>query len=104
MLKKLLSRKKSVIFTWLLSYIIVLITPIVISGIIYIETEKVIENESMRANNGILLQAKERMDALISEVKRLSTDMVFNTRVQELTRTNHLMMRLNTLFIKLIKT
>lgn len=80
-----LFNRKSVVVTWILSYVAILILPITISVITYVRMERVVENEINRYNDSFLKQVRQYMDGIINDVVVLSTEMAFNSRIQQFT-------------------
>lgn len=81
MLKKSLQRR-SIVFSWLVSYFFILLIPVLISGVIYIKTADIIENEVNRANNILLQQVQQVIDMRIRELDKLSTLIEWNENLQ----------------------
>lgn len=71
-------------FTWWISYISVLLVPILISGIIYTETGKTVEKQINRSNTFVLKRIKQHIDGLLSDIDRVSTEVCFNNRIREM--------------------
>lgn len=78
------SRKKSVFFSWLISYISILLIPMAISSIVYIESSKIIERETNKANQALLKQTRQAIDASVADIEKLSLQIALNPRVQSL--------------------
>lgn len=78
------SRKKSVFVSWLISYISILLIPMAISSIVYIESSKIIERETNEANQALLKQTKQAIDGSVADIEKLSLQIAYNTRVQSL--------------------
>lgn len=78
--------KQSVIFTWLVSYALILLIPVVISIFIYIQAARVVEAEINNSNLFLLKRVQQRMDGLIEDAVRLSQEISLNTRVNQLLR------------------
>lgn len=74
--------KHSIVFSWLVSYFSILFIPVVISGIIYINTANVIENEINRANNILLQQVQQVIDMRIRELDKLGMLVEWNENLQ----------------------
>lgn len=81
-------KRKSVFFSWLISYISILLIPMVISSIVYIESSKIVEKEINQANQALLKQTKQAVDADIADIEKLSLQIAFNPRVQALLYAN----------------
>ncbi len=86
MLEKLFSKRHSIIFTWLFSYILVLVVPVAIAGITYVETVRVVENEINNSNSLFLKRIQQQMDSLLNDAERLSEEVALNSRVNALLR------------------
>jgi AraC-like DNA-binding protein len=80
-LKRARLNKRSVIVTWLISYISVLLVPVIISGILYVATWHVVESEVTRANESILKQMEQAIDNNLEGIERLSLEMALSKRV-----------------------
>jgi len=77
-------RTNSILFSWLRSYAAVLFIPIVMMGVIYVQTQRVIEDEINRANSSLLGQLREEIDSQLEHVQRLREVVGFNARVRSL--------------------
>lgn len=84
MLKNKLLSKKSIISTWLISYILVLVLPIFISGIMYIRVEKIVKNEVGNANRLFLNEIKQNIDGINYEIDKICTNVAFNYNVKNI--------------------
>lgn len=84
-LKEVLKTRNSIIFSWLLSYILILLIPIAFTGIVYFITVGTIEQETNRANLAMLKQVQLNMDNILKDAERLSFDISFNPNIQLLT-------------------
>ncbi|CAG7644389.1 helix-turn-helix domain-containing protein [Paenibacillus allorhizosphaerae] len=73
--------KRSVIVNWLISYISVLLVPIMISGIIYAATWHVVESEVNRANESVLQKMEQAIDSNLGGIERLSMEMALSKRL-----------------------
>ena len=80
----LFSKKRSVIFNWLLSYIIFLIIFGVISFLIYSNTTTIIEKEITNANSVLLKSTQNDMDKILQEARNVAVQSLFNPRIQGL--------------------
>ncbi|PZE22356.1 helix-turn-helix domain-containing protein [Paenibacillus xerothermodurans] len=76
--------RKSVLLTWLLSYMAVLLLPIVISIIVYVQSSQALENEIHAANESLLKQARTLMDNQFETMERLNYELTWNVRIREL--------------------
>lgn len=77
-------KKKSIIFPWLLSYIAILLVPVLTGTLIYVKSNQTIVGEINRSNNLILSKVQKDVDTLLKDANRLSVEIAFNPQVQEL--------------------
>lgn len=82
--RRLLFDRHRVLVKWLISYISILLVPVLISFFMYMESESILEIEINRANNVLLKQVQEITDGHLQEIERLSQSISWNPRVQEL--------------------
>ncbi|MFC4103418.1 AraC family transcriptional regulator [Paenibacillus xanthanilyticus] len=87
---KIRFRKKSVILTWLLSYLVVLILPIAMNVAVYDQTERTLKNQIKRGNDSLLFQMQESVDSEIASVRQLVSQIYANVKVQNLFYSNKL--------------
>lgn len=83
-IKEYLFKKNSVFYTWLLSYMTILLIPVFFSGIVYIVTSRTIEDEINRSNHIMLKQVQLVLDKVMQDVEKLSLDIAFNPRLQQI--------------------
>ncbi|WP_168121173.1 helix-turn-helix domain-containing protein [Paenibacillus sp. HB172176] len=82
MWKRFLVRRKSVILTWLLSYFAILIVPILISMLVYNQSQEILKSEIHRANNVLLKEVREVIDNHVQNAERLTTELMWNVRIR----------------------
>ncbi|MFE5321734.1 helix-turn-helix domain-containing protein [Paenibacillus sp. NPDC056579] len=80
--KRILNTRNSIIFTQILSYILILLIPIIFTGIVYFVTVRTIEQETNRAHLAMLKQVQLNMDNILKDAERLSFDIAFNPDIQ----------------------
>ncbi|TYP69867.1 AraC family transcriptional regulator [Paenibacillus methanolicus] len=80
-LKPLRHKNRSVFLTWMLSYVSVLLVPILISGVIYGATLNVVKAEMNRANQSILQQMEQAIDSQFKGIESLSLEVSLNRRI-----------------------
>ena len=76
-------KRKSVLFTWMISYIIILTLPIIISIIMYMRVEEIVKDGINRENNFYLTQIQQQTDNIVDEVKKFSMDIAFDYNIQD---------------------
>jgi two-component system, response regulator YesN len=83
-LRFLWQKRKSIIFTWLVSYSAVLFIPMIMSMIIYSQSSEALKSEIHRANDSLLKQVRYSIDTQIDLMKRLNMEITWNTKLQSL--------------------
>ena len=81
MFKHLRKYNRSVVVTWLLSYVSVLLVPILISFVLYSVTFEQVKAESNRANALLLQQMEMTIDNRFKGLKRLSLEIALNKNI-----------------------
>ncbi|WP_282939710.1 helix-turn-helix domain-containing protein [Paenibacillus sp. RC67] len=81
MMKRIRFKSRSVMTTWLISYISVLLVPIIISVIIYIATLRIVENEVNRSNELLLTQIEQAIDSKLKSLEQLTLEIAYNKKV-----------------------
>ena len=82
MLKKFFE-VKSVIVTWIISYIAILIIPLAVSLIVFMNVEHIVSEEVLISNNYLLKQIQQEVDNILNEVKKINTDIMFDYNIQK---------------------
>ncbi|TBL73926.1 helix-turn-helix domain-containing protein [Paenibacillus thalictri] len=80
-------KTNSVLNRWIRSYALIMLIPIIIMVVVYIQTKHVIEDEINRANSALLTQLQQDIDNHIDYTYRLSEMISLNPRVRQLMRT-----------------
>jgi two-component system, response regulator YesN len=83
-IKKLIQNKGNLFVSWMASYAVILLVPIIIGSIAYFTSIKVINEEVNKAENASLRQLKTAIDGKFEEINKLSSIIVFNQRVTKL--------------------
>ncbi|MDF2815023.1 MAG: hypothetical protein K0Q81_1223, partial [Paenibacillus sp.] len=86
--KELLNRRRSIWLTWLLSYMTILLLPILLSVFVYATSNRTLEDEIHQANNALLNQVREAMDNQFQSMERLNIELTWNVEVQSLLYSN----------------
>jgi two-component system response regulator YesN len=79
---------RSIVLTWLLSYLIILLLPMIIGVLVYFESNKTLEEEIHKANDALLKQIREIMDNQFKAMEQLNFEIMWNVRMQELLYSN----------------
>jgi len=83
-LRFLWRKRKSIVFTWLISYSAVLIVPMLMSMIVYLQSSDALKSEIHRANDALLKQVRYSIDTQIDLMKRLNMEITWNDKLQTL--------------------
>lgn len=81
MLRQIQFKNRSVMLTWLVSYISVLLVPIIISVIIYSATLQIVQTEINRSNELLLIQIEQAIDSKLKGLEQLAMEIVINKKV-----------------------
>jgi len=84
MLRLAEAKKRSVIFAWLMSYVIILIIPILFAILIYIQASQLLEHEINQSNSFLLKRVQQYMDSLLVDIECLNYEIMFNPNLQAL--------------------
>lgn len=79
---------QSVRMTWLLSYVTVLMLPLVLGFLVYRESSHALAGEIHAANESMLMQIRETMDSHFQSMELLNTELTWNVKVQDLLYSN----------------
>ncbi len=81
-----LPRRQSILFGWLLSYLLILAVPIVVTFLTQSRTAAILEREITDAHLIVLKRIRERMDAQVETAWRLAQEVALSPRLAALTR------------------
>lgn len=82
MLRLAEAKKRSVVFAWLISYVIVLVIPISFAILIYMQASQLLEHEINQSNSFLLKRVQQYMDNLLVDVECLNYEIMFNPNLQ----------------------
>ena len=74
--------KRKVFTTWLASYVVILIIPIIISSLAYYQSIKTIGEEVNKTNEASLRQLKILIDGKLLELENISNSIAFDSDVK----------------------
>jgi two-component system response regulator YesN len=83
-IKQLIPNKNNTFISWLASYAVILIIPIIIGSFAYFSSIRIIKEEVNKAQNASLEQLKSVIDGKLEEINKLSSALIFNQRVTQL--------------------
>ncbi|ETT44389.1 MULTISPECIES: AraC family transcriptional regulator [unclassified Paenibacillus] len=74
---------RSVAFKWIISYSVIMIIPLIVSAIIYLQTKQIVEYEIERAGNAILKQMQNTVDSEINQAEKLAMQLSIHSGVNK---------------------
>lgn len=60
---------KSVAYKWIVSYAVIMLIPLIVSAIIYLQTKQIVEYEIERAGHAMLKQMQNTVDSEIDQAE-----------------------------------
>ncbi|MBP1963619.1 AraC family transcriptional regulator [Paenibacillus aceris] len=88
MKNKVIFNGQSIVLTWMISYIVILLLPVVIGLLLYMESNKTLKEEIQQANDSLLKQVREVMDNQFKAMEQLNFEITWNVNMQELLYSN----------------
>jgi AraC-like DNA-binding protein len=73
----------SIVYNWILSYILILLVTIVLTGLVYSIAESTIETEINKSNRLVLSNIKNDIDSALIELNKFSIDLSMNQNIQD---------------------
>lgn len=83
-IKKLFQKKYNLFISWVASYALILIVPLIIGSFAYIASIRIINEEVNKAEKASLKQLKTVVDGKLQEINKLSSVLIFNQRVTKM--------------------
>ena len=80
---KRLRFSKSVAFKWIVSYSVIMLIPLIVSAIIYLQTKQIVEYEIERAGNAMLKQMQNTVDSEINQAEKLAMQLSIHNDVNK---------------------
>ncbi|WNR43317.1 helix-turn-helix domain-containing protein [Paenibacillus roseipurpureus] len=80
--------RQSVVLTWMISYFVVLLLPVAIGLLLYVESSRTLKDEIQQANDSLLKQVREVMDNQFKAMEQLNFEIMWNVNIQELLYSN----------------
>jgi len=78
----------SMLIRWLISYILILMIPLIFNGIVYVKSSNILEDEINRVNMGMLKQLQSTIDGRLTEVESLTQQISLNLNINSLKASN----------------
>lgn len=74
---------KSIAFKWIISYSVIMLIPLIVSAIIYLQTKQIVEYEIERAGNAMLKQMQNTVDSEINQAEKLAMQLSIHNDVNK---------------------
>jgi len=78
------SRKRSILYAWVLSYLAVFLIPVIVSVALYPLSNNILQKEIFNANTSLLRQAQSAIDDRLDDIRKLSAEISMNPLVRGL--------------------
>ncbi|MGO4495793.1 helix-turn-helix domain-containing protein [Paenibacillus sp. 2RAB27] len=88
MRNKIIFNGQSIVLTWLISYIVILLLPVVVGLLLYVESNRTLKEEIQQANDSLLKQVREVMDNQFKAMEQLNFEITWNVNIQEMLYSN----------------
>ncbi len=75
-------RNRSLFYSWFFSYLVILLIPLLASGVMYTKAGELVEREIGKANAALVTQLQMEVDGRMSNIQQLFQQLSVNTRVQ----------------------
>lgn len=72
---------KSITNKWIISYAVILLIPVLVSAIVYMQTTQIVKYEIQRASSAMLKQVKFIVDSELNQTEKLGTQLSIHTEV-----------------------
>ncbi|WP_426452595.1 AraC family transcriptional regulator [Paenibacillus sp. S-38] len=73
---------RSVAFKWIVSYAVIMIIPVLISAVVYMQTREIVEYEIRRASNAMLNQVKYVIDNELKQTEKLAAQLSIDPEIK----------------------
>ncbi|GGF81048.1 hypothetical protein GCM10010912_27680 [Paenibacillus albidus] len=74
---------KSIAVKWMVSYAVIMLIPLIVSAIIYMQTKQIVEYEIRRASEAMLKQVKYMVDSEVNQAEKLAMQLSINSDVNK---------------------
>lgn len=83
MKQKKLIFSKSVAYKWIVSYTVIMLIPLVVSAVIYLQTKQIVEYEIERAGHAMLKQMQNTVDSEINQAEKMAMQLSIHNDVNK---------------------
>ncbi|OMF29532.1 helix-turn-helix domain-containing protein [Paenibacillus sp. FSL H8-0259] len=74
-------KKKSILLSWSLSYLVILLIPVTIGAAVFAESRSLLEEEVSRSNRVLLSQVQETIDSQIGDISSISSQLMADSQL-----------------------
>ncbi|HOJ10365.1 MAG TPA: cache domain-containing protein, partial [Clostridiales bacterium] len=75
-------KRKSVVYSWMLSYILIILIPVATTSLVYFISKNIIEDEVKKSNEKTIVKIRDNMDSLLNDFNRFSIEVAKNQALQ----------------------
>ncbi|MBW4084287.1 AraC family transcriptional regulator [Paenibacillus sp. S150] len=83
MKQKKLMFSKSVAYKWIVSYAVIMLIPLIVSAVIYLQTKQIVEYEIERAGHAMLKQMQNTVDSEINQAEKMAMQLSIHNDVNK---------------------
>ncbi|OWA37685.1 hypothetical protein B9G55_06460 [Saccharibacillus sp. O16] len=76
-----MGKRKSILLSWSLSYLVILLIPILIGAAVFVEARKMLEEEVSRSNMVLLSQIQDSIDSQIADVSGIGSQLALDSQL-----------------------
>lgn len=81
MLERLGRLQKSVVFSWLISYLSILLIPLLLSGFVYSQSVRIIQSQVSGINEAMIRQLQQSVDVQAQNLEKISLQIAMNPKM-----------------------
>lgn len=74
-------KKKSILLSWSISYLVILLIPILIGAAVFVESRNLLEEEVNRSNMVLLSQVQENIDSQMGDIGSISSQLMADSQL-----------------------
>lgn len=79
-----MKKKRSVIYNWVLSYLLLILIPIIVTGFVYNVAKNIIEEEINGSNQLMIGKIRDNIDNILRDVERFSLEVASNPSIGDI--------------------
>jgi len=83
MLQKLFGKKRSVVYSWSISYLLIILIPLIATAYVYDVARNIIEEEVNNANALMIEKMRDEIDGVLENIQKFSIEISLNQRIKD---------------------